>query len=96
MGLNRKTPRALLTGPMCMGGFELHDIYSAQISQHITKLLQHIRRQDEVGKALICNINAYCIIIGSVTPFFKLSRARYMYAGEFSTTVYYLWKMTSI
>ena len=90
MGINRKTPKALLTVPLSMGGFEFHDIYCDQISQHVTKLVQHMRRQDSVGRALICNINVYCVILGSATSYFKLSRARYMYAGEFSTTIYFL------
>ena len=96
IGLNRNTPKALLFGPLCLGGFQLYDIYCAQIYQHVLKITQHIRRRDNVGKAFMSNMNVYSLLVGSATPFFHLSRARYMYVGEYNTTVYFLWKMNSI
>ena len=96
MGINRHTPKALLFGPTSYGGFQLHDIYCDQIIQHIQRLQKHIRRQDVAGRAFMSNLNAYAILLGSATPTFQLSRTRYMYAGEYRTTVYFLWKMTTI
>ena len=95
MGINRHTPKAILYGPMCLGGFALHDIYCDQIIQHFIKINQHIRRQDNAGKAFLCNLNTYKVLLGSATQMFELSRARYMYVGETNTTVYYMWKMST-
>ena len=96
IGLNRKTPLALIGGPMRLAGFEFYDIYCDQITQHLTKITQHVRRKDSVGRALISNINAFTILLGSATPFLGLSRARYMYAGNTNTTINYLWQMSDI
>ena len=53
MGLNRHTPKDLLFGPLELGGFGLHNLYTNQIIQYIIKVNQHIRRLDRVGKAFI-------------------------------------------
>ena len=93
MGLNRNTPKALLYGPMDLGGMELHDIYTDQLIQHTYKLQQHIRREDNVGKAFLSNLTAYETVIGSSKPLLQINPWRYNY-DEQASTVYFLWRMT--
>ena len=95
MGINRKTPKALIFGPMSLSGFEFHDVYCAQLHQHILKITQHMRREDNVGKGIMSNIHILSCILGSAQPLFNLSRTRYMYADG-NTTVHYLWKMNKV
>lgn len=94
IGLNRNMPKVLLFAPMSLGGYELHDLYCEQITQHIIKHIQHTWRMDNVGRAIKCNINALSVILGSNTPFFQLPRTQYMYGGQ-NTTLYYLWRMST-
>ena len=93
MGINRNTPRAMLFGPIEMGGAGLFDIYTAQIEQHIIQITHHIRRQDQVGKAFICNLKAYETTIGSGQPLFDLNPWKYCY-GEKNSTIFFLWRIS--
>ena len=92
MGLNRHTPKALLHGPMDLGGLELHDMYTEQLTRHLEKIQQHIRRNDNIGRAFLCNLVSYEIVIGSSKPLFKINPWRYCY-GEQTSTIFYLWRM---
>ena len=93
MGLNRNTPKALLYGPMELGGLELHDMYTEQLIQHTIKIQQHIRQNDNIGKAFLSNLIAYEIVIGSSKNLFHINPWRYCY-GEQASTVYYIWRMS--
>ena len=93
MGINRNTPRALIFGPSQLGGLEFNDLYCEQLHQHISRLTQHIRRNDFAGKAFLCNMNAFSILIGSSFPLFEISPYKYGYAMQ-TSTVYYLWTIT--
>ena len=73
MGLNRNTPKALLYGPMELGGLELHDMYTEQLLQDFTKIQQHIRRNDNIGNAFLSNLIAYEIVIGSSKKLFCIN-----------------------
>ena len=95
MGLNRHTPKALLFGPLQLGGFNLHDIYPDQIIRHVTKISQHIRRNDSVGKAFTSNLRVFEILLGSNKPLMKKNPWNYPYVDR-STTIFYLWKWAKI
>ena len=92
MGINRHTPRAILFGPIDMGGAGLFDIYVAQAQQHIVQAMYHIRRMDHVGQALLSNLSAYEVTIGSSNELFQLNPWKYCY-GEKESTIFFLWKM---
>ena len=92
MGINRHTPRAILFGPIDMGGAGLFDIYVAQAQQHIVQAMYHIRRMDHVGQALLSNLSAYEVTIGSSKELFQLNPWKYCY-GEKGSTIFFLWKM---
>ena len=79
MGLDCNTPRALIFGPLSYGGFEFHDIYCEQLQQHLVKITQHIRREDNAGKAMMSNIRMLSCILESSRQLFQLPRTRYIY-----------------
>ena len=93
MGINRHTPKALIFGPKELGGFGFHDLYTDQMIQHITKITQHVRRNDSVGKVFISNLKTMALIVGSSTPFFELHYWNFQYVDG-TTTVYHLWRWT--
>ena len=95
MGLNRHTPKSLLFGPPELRGFGLHDLYSDQITQHITKISQHIRRRDSVGRAFLSNIHVFEIIVGSAQPLFNLNYWNYSYVDK-TTTIHFSMEVVQI
>lgn len=95
MGLNRNTPKALIFGPAKYGCLNLHDIYCKQLELHITKIIQHVRRNDDVGKAFISNIHSYEVTIGLSTPLFDNPPWNVPYAQQ-QTVIYFLWKVCHI
>ena len=77
MGLNRNTPKAIIHGPREFGGCGIFDIYTEQAIQHIRQTQKHLRRNDNVGKSFLSNLNAYAIVIGSRKNFLTLNPWNY-------------------
>ena len=49
------------------------------------------RRNDNVGKAFICNLHTFEILLGSNKPLMSIIPWQYNYVDT-STTIFYLWK----
>ena len=64
MGYRRTSARALVHGPLEMGGYNIPHLYAIQGSQKIIAIINHIRAQTELGKLLVLNLNWLQILVG--------------------------------
>ena len=52
LGFNRHLPRAVVFGPISMGGLGLHDLYVEQGVRQISNLVGHLRQASETGRMM--------------------------------------------
>ena len=91
MGINRHMPRVVVFGPMKYGGMNLFDLKLEQLHQHLRTTKAHMRRQDQVGKGIISNINALQLISGSANNILLQDPNDFQYIHS-NTSLEYLWK----
>ena len=91
MGLNRKTPRVVVYGPMALGGLEVMDLRLEQIIHQWETTKGHMCREDRVGTGLMLTLHDHQCIIGSGTLFLNTDPSRYKY-GVVNTRWKYMWE----
>ena len=91
MGLNRKTPRLVVYGPMSLGGLEVMDLRLEQIIHQWETTKGHMCREDRVGTGLMLTLHDHQCIIGSNTLFLNTDPRRYKY-GVMNTRWKYMWE----
>ena len=52
LGFNRNLPRAVVFGPVAMGGLGLHDLYVEQGVRQISALVGHLRQASETSRMM--------------------------------------------
>ena len=67
MGWRRTSARALVHGPLELGGYNIPHLYAVQGAVKIISLSNHIKAQTELGKIFIININWLKLIVGRST-----------------------------
>ena len=65
MGFNRHMPRLVVFGPKKYGGMDYFDLKIQQLNIHLKTTKGHMRRGDQVGRAIKANIHALQVISGS-------------------------------
>ena len=93
IGLNRKTPRAIIFGPKSLGGLELMDLRVEQMAIQWETTRGHLKRKDRAGKGLLITAHDLQVEIGTGKPFYELDPEEYNYTTD-STRWFYLWKST--
>ena len=88
-------PHVLIFGPLSVGRFGFFILYHKQMSCHLEMISCHIRRNDQVGRTFLSNLNAYEVVIGSSENLFTLAPWNYHY-GDKSLTIFFLWRMCVI
>ena len=90
MGLNRKMPRAVIYGPMALGGRELMDLRLEQVTSQWEATRGHMCRKDRVGQGLRLTLNDHQCIVGSEEFFLNVDPNVYNY-GITHTRWKYIW-----
>ena len=90
MGLNRKMPRAVIYGPMSLGGRELMDLRIEQVTSQWDATRGHLCRDDRVGHGLRLSLRDHQCIIGSEKLFLNVDPEIYKYGME-NTRWRYIW-----
>ena len=93
IGLNRKTPRAIIYGPRTLGGMQLMDLRVEQIAIQCETTIGHMRQLDRAGKGLFITAHDLQVEIGISTPFYHQDPEKYNYITE-KTRWLYLWSNT--
>ena len=70
MGWIRNTARALVHGPISLGGLNLHPLYALQGAHKLMTILNHVRAKSELGNIIITNINWQQVLVGKEEHFF--------------------------
>ena len=91
IGLNRKTPRVVIYGPMSLGGMEIMDLRLEQVVRQWETTRGHMCREDRVGQGLLLTLNDHQCIIGSETVFLNNDPNRYNY-GVRNTRWKFIWE----
>jgi hypothetical protein len=73
LGLNEHFPRAILHGPLHLGGMGIHTAQTKTMTTRITYFLFHTRMQTEVGQNLEASIAYLQLEIGTITHFLQTS-----------------------
>ena len=94
MGINRHTPRAVIYGPMSMGGLELMDLRIEQVSTQWDTTKGHLRRGDRAGMGMHITANDTQVEVGSSAPFYTLDPKVCDYVTK-NTRWRYLWEATN-
>ena len=91
MGLNQKMPRAVIYGPLSLGGREIMDLRNEQITSIWESMRGHMCRNDRAGKGLRLTLHDHQCIIGSLGLFLNEDPNTYNY-GMDNTRWYFIWK----
>jgi hypothetical protein len=91
IGLNRKTPRALVFGPKSLGGLEIMDLRVEQVAAQWETTKGHMRRLDRAGKGLYITAHDLQVQLGTTRPFYELDPTKYEYTNT-CTRWQYLWR----
>ena len=79
MGLNRNMPRAVIYGPMSLGGREIMDLRIEQVTCQWDATRGHLCRGDRAGVGLRLTLHDHQCIIGSEKLFLNLNPNKYNY-----------------
>jgi hypothetical protein len=71
MGLEHGSPRALIHGPLEMGGCEIPHLYTEMMGLKIEAIISHMRADSTLGKLFRININYLQLISGLDSPIFS-------------------------
>ena len=91
IGLNRNMPRAVIFGPLALGGREIMDLRLEQITSQWESTKGHLCREDRAGRGLKLTMHDHQCIIGSATLFLNIDPDLYDY-GEKNTRWKFIWK----
>ena len=94
LGLNQHFPKAILHGPMLLGGLELPDWELMSISARLATLMYHIRAADDTGKLLSISIQWTQLEIGTNDLFLNLKPSTFLSLTT-PTWITSLWKAMS-
>ena len=64
MGWRRTSSRALVHGPIELGGYNIPHLFALQGTQKLCTLINHIRAKTEIGQLFIANINWIQLLSG--------------------------------
>lgn len=90
MGFNRHIPTEIRFGPKKYNGKGLVDLTTYQVSQHVEKLIEHLRQNDQTGNILLTQLETHQFLIGLENLFLTLDPKVYAY-GEKSRPQF-LWE----
>jgi hypothetical protein len=71
MGFNRRMPRCIRYGPKTLGGLSLKTVWVEQGLKHILLLLDHTRRNDDIGKHIRISLEITQLETGLEFPFYE-------------------------
>jgi hypothetical protein len=71
MGFNRRMPRCIRYGPKTLGGLSLKTVRVEQGLKHILLLLDHTRRNDDIGKHIHISLEITQFETGLEFPFYE-------------------------
>jgi hypothetical protein len=71
MGLEHGSPRALIHGPLEMGGCEIPHLFTEMMGMKIKSIISHIRANSILGKSFRTNINYLQLCSGLEIPIFS-------------------------
>jgi ribonuclease HI len=71
MGYEHGSPRALIHGPLEMGGCEIPHLYTEMLGLKIESIISHIRADSILGKSFRININYLQLLSGLEQPIFS-------------------------
>ena len=94
IGMNRKTPRAVVYAPTTKGGLGIKQLKTEQMIQHLYLFQGHIRRKDAVAESYLVQLRTQQLEIGSATPVLQLDRKKYCY-GTVNTRIDYIWQIST-
>lgn len=94
LGLNEHFPRALLYGPLSLGGLGLPTLWSEALAEKIAYFVHHRRVADDVGKHMAVSAAMTQLEVGVGTPFFQLPHATWGHLATPSWLVH-LWQSCS-
>mmetsp|Transcript_5782 Transcript_5782/g.8512 ORF Transcript_5782/g.8512 Transcript_5782/m.8512 type:complete len:285 (+) Transcript_5782:762-1616(+) len=72
LGLNEHFPRALLHGPVTLGGVGVPTLWAETLADKLAYFVHHMRVEDDVGRQLKVSVAITQLEIGVGTPFFQL------------------------
>ena len=72
LGLNEHFPRALLHGPVTLGGVGIPSLWAETLADKISYFLHHMRVTDDVGQQLKVSVAITQLELGVGIPFFDL------------------------
>jgi len=72
LGLNEHFPRALLHGPVSLGGIGVPTLWADALADKLAYFMHHMRVCDDVGRQLTVSSAITQLEIGMGTPFFEL------------------------
>ena len=73
LGLNEHFPRALLHGPVSLGGIGVPTLWAEALAEKLSYFVHHMRVGDDVGKQLQVSTAITQLEVGTGIPFFQLS-----------------------
>jgi hypothetical protein len=65
MGYEHGSPRALIHGPLEMGGCKIPHLYTEMMGLKIESIIAHIRADSVIGKSIRININYIQLLSGN-------------------------------
>jgi ribonuclease HI len=71
MGYDHGSPRALIYGPIEMGGAEIPHLYTEMMGMKLESIISHIRAGTVLGKSFMININNIQLCSGIEKPIFS-------------------------
>jgi hypothetical protein len=71
MGFDHGSPRALIHGPIEMGGVEIPHLYTEMMGMKLESIISHIRAGTVLGRSFIININNLQLCSGIEHPIFS-------------------------
>jgi hypothetical protein len=74
MGWRRTTSRALIHGPIELGGANIPNLYAVHGALKIITIYNHIQAESDIGSLLVININWLQLVIGRQQQFFADKR----------------------
>ena len=94
LGLNEHFRRALLHGPIALGGFGVLTAWAETLVEKFTYFVHHVRIGDDVGQQLKVSTAIAQLEVGTGTPFFHLPFEQWGHLATKSWIVH-LWQSCS-
>ena len=91
LGLNEHFPRALLHGPMALGGVDIPTLWAETLAEKLAYFVHHMRIGDDVGTQLKVSTVIVQLEVGTGTPFFQLPYERWEHLAT-KSWVTHLWQ----